>query len=93
VTLLGGASVVDLNLAKKLYRSRDEKMLGGVCGGLGLYFGLDPTFVRLFFVLTTLYLGLGLIAYPVLWLLMPLEPEPELSGGSAPAGGESSVSQ
>jgi phage shock protein C len=84
--------VANLDLSKKLYRARDEKMLGGVCGGLGEYFGIDPTFVRLFLVLTTFYFGLGLIAYPVLWLLVPLEPE--LETGSVPGlpEGEPSVS-
>jgi phage shock protein C len=55
----------------RLMRSRTEVIIAGVCGGLGEYFGLDPVIVRLIFVLVTLTTGLGLIVYPVLWLVMP----------------------
>ncbi|TAK14919.1 MAG: PspC domain-containing protein [Anaerolineae bacterium] len=65
-----------------LYRSRTEKMLFGVCGGLGAYLGIDPTFVRLFFVLLTLGNGIGLMLYAVLAFLMPVNPVAEPSGGS-----------
>jgi phage shock protein C len=46
-------------------------MIAGVCGGLAEYFGIDPVIVRLIFVLMTLTSGIGLIVYPVLWLVMP----------------------
>jgi len=46
-------------------------MLGGVCGGLGEYLGIDSTLVRLFFVLLTLARGVGLLIYLVLWLITP----------------------
>ena len=42
---------------QKLYRSRDERMLGGVCGGLGEFFSIDPTLIRLLFVLLTIFGG------------------------------------
>jgi phage shock protein PspC (stress-responsive transcriptional regulator) len=58
---------------KKLYRSRDDKMIGGVCGGLGEYFDVDSTLVRLFAVLL-LFAGIGLIAYLIAWIVVPLEP-------------------
>jgi phage shock protein C len=47
---------------KRLYRSRSDKMLAGVCGGLAEYFGIDPTIVRLLFVL----LALVTVAFPVI---------------------------
>lgn len=59
---------------KHLYRSRDQRMLMGVCGGLGEYFKLDPTLVRLAFVIATLMGGPGLIAYVVLLIVVPEEP-------------------
>ncbi len=59
---------------KKLYRSPTDQMLGGVCGGLGEYLGLDSTLVRLFFVLATLFSGMGGLLYLVLWVIVPLAP-------------------
>lgn len=56
---------------KKLKRSRSESMIAGVCGGLGDYFGLDPTVVRLVFVLLALLGGPGLVLYVILWIVMP----------------------
>jgi phage shock protein C len=60
----------------RLTRSRTDKMIAGVCGGLAEYFRIDPVIVRLIFVLVTLTSGMGIIIYPVLWLLMP-KGEPE----------------
>lgn len=57
----------------KLYRSRTNRMVGGVCGGLGHYLGIDPTFIRLFFVLLALADGVGVLVYLLLWLIMPRE--------------------
>jgi len=59
---------------KKLYRSEDDKILGGVCGGLGEYFDIDPTIVRLIFVLLGLQ-GSGVILYIVAWFLVPIKPK------------------
>lgn len=58
---------------QKLYRSQTEKMIAGVCGGLGEYLNLDPTIVRLIFVLLFFLGGHGILVYLVLWLVMPLE--------------------
>ena len=60
---------------KKLYRSRTNRMLAGVCSGLGNFFGIDPTVVRLIFVAVTL-LGFGsfLLIYVVLFIVVPEEP-------------------
>lgn len=59
---------------KKLYRSRNERMIAGVCGGLGEYFGIDPTLICLLFVFTALAGGPGLIAYIILLVVVPEEP-------------------
>lgn len=56
---------------KQLFRSLDNKMLGGVCGGIAEYFEIDPSLVRLIFVVITLLGGSGLLVYIVLWLVMP----------------------
>lgn len=60
---------------KKLYRSNTDKMLAGVCGGLGQYFGVDSTLVRLIFALLVFFgVGSGLVLYIILAIVMPLEP-------------------
>ena len=59
---------------KRLYRSSTDRMLAGVCGGLGRYLGLDTTIVRLIFVLLFILGGHGLLVYLILWLIMPIEP-------------------
>jgi phage shock protein C len=65
--------VEDKNMEKRLYRSRNERMIWGVCGGLAQYFDIDPTIVRLIFVLTIFFGGLGIIAYIILAIVVPLE--------------------
>ena len=64
-------------MEKKLYRSRTSKKICGVCGGLAKYLNMDPTIMRLLVVLLTFWtgLGLGLIAYIVVAVLIPEEPE------------------
>ena len=56
---------------KRLLRSRDQRMVAGVAGGTADYLGVDPTIVRLGFVLTTFFGGAGVVAYLVAWLIMP----------------------
>lgn len=57
-----------------LYRSQNDSMIGGVCGGLGEYLGIDATFVRLFFVLLALTSnGIGVLLYLLLWIILPLD--------------------
>jgi phage shock protein C len=63
---------------KKLHRSNDQRMLAGVCGGLGEYFNTDPTIVRLLFVAFSLLAGGGVLLYLILWLLIPQEPTTEV---------------
>ena len=55
---------------KRLNRS-DNKMIGGVCAGLAEYLGLDPTIVRVVWVLMVLLGGVGVLLYLILWLVMP----------------------
>ena len=59
---------------KKLMRSSTDKKIGGVCAGLADYFDLDPTVIRLVWVLLVLFAGTGLLAYVVLWIVLPLAP-------------------
>lgn len=63
-----------MNRSKRLVRTTDDKWIGGVCGGLARYLGVDPTVVRLaFVVLTVLGLGSMILVYLVAWLLMPAD--------------------
>lgn len=62
-------------MEKKLYRSRSDKKLCGVCGGLAKYLNMDPTIVRLIWALITIFAGAGLIAYIVCALVIEEEPE------------------
>lgn len=59
--------------SKRLFRSRTDTMVGGVCGGLGAYLGIDPTIVRLFFVLLAFAKGIGFALYFILWIVVPRE--------------------
>ena len=63
------------NTEKKLYKSNKNKMLDGVCGGIGEYFNIDPTLVRLAFVALCIFAGGGLIAYIVAAIIVPRAPE------------------
>ncbi len=57
-----------------LVRSRDERVLGGVCAGIGRRFGIGPWSARLLFVLLLMVIpGSQILIYPVLWILMPSE--------------------
>jgi phage shock protein C len=60
--------------AKRLMRSSRDKKLGGVCAGLAEYFDLDPTVVRVIWLLAVLLGGTGLLAYLILWIVLPLAP-------------------
>ena len=62
-------------MEKKLYRSRSDKKLAGVCGGLAAYLNMDVTIVRLIWALVSVFAGAGLIAYIVCALVIPEEPE------------------
>ena len=62
---------------KELHRSRSDRMIGGVCGGLGEYFDVNPVFYRVGFVILTLLGGAGLLVYGAAALVIPNEDEPE----------------
>lgn len=59
---------------KRLYRSRSDRKIAGVCGGIAEHFGWDPTLVRLGWVLLTLMGGSGVLIYLILWVVMPEAP-------------------
>ena len=59
---------------RKLYRSSDHRMLGGVAGGLGEFLTIDPTLIRLLFVLGLVLGGAGFWVYLVMWIIVPEEP-------------------
>ncbi len=61
-------------MGKRLYKMNEGKILDGVCGGIANYFGVDPTVIRLLWVLFTAVGGSGIIAYIVCALVIPREP-------------------
>ena len=73
---------------KKLYRSRDHRMISGVCGGLGEYFSIDPTLIRILFIAAT-FIGFGsaILIYLILLIVVPEEPITELE--TKPEGDQS----
>ena len=58
-------------MEKRLERSTENKVLGGVCAGLAQYFSVDPTLVRVIFLIALLVFGFGPLAYIILWIVMP----------------------
>jgi len=62
---------------ERLYRSRKEKIIGGVCGGLAEYFDVDPVIIRVIFVLLGLFKGIGLIVYFVMLIIVPYRSSPD----------------
>lgn len=60
-----------MNKQKKLYRMDEGKMIAGVCGGIAEYFDIDPTVVRLAWVLLSLFVGCGILAYIIALIIMP----------------------
>lgn len=61
-------------MSNKLYRSRSNKMIAGICGGIGEYFSIDPTIIRLILIILV-FLGLsGVLFYIIAWIVIPEEP-------------------
>lgn len=60
---------------KKLYRSRTDRRIWGICGGIGEYFNIDPVIIRLAWILFTLTGGGGIIAYIIAYLIVPEQPQ------------------
>lgn len=72
-----------MNTAQRLVRSRTDVMLGGVASGIARYVNVDPVLIRLLFVVLAVS-GPGLFIYPILWVVMPLEPStPQNNAASA----------
>jgi phage shock protein C len=70
---------------RRLYRSRTDRMIGGVCGGIAEYSNLDPTLVRVLFILLAFITGgATLLAYPILWIVVPEQPATPASWPTTP---------
>ena len=65
------AEAVTTKRKRRLYRDPDNRVIGGVCGGLGAYFNMDPVILRIIFVVLFLINGIGLLAYLILWIAVP----------------------
>jgi len=68
-------------MSKRLYRSESNRVIGGVCGGMGEYLGIDPIFLRIFFIIWTIMGELSVLAYFILWLVVPREGSSETFRG------------
>lgn len=66
-----------LAAGRRLMRDKDGAMIAGICNGMGAYFGLDPVLFRLLFVLMFFFTGIGLVAYLILWFVLPVAKTPE----------------
>ena len=59
---------------RKLYRSRTNRQVAGVCGGLAQYFNIDATLIRVLFILLAVLGGSGLVLYLAMWIIVPKQP-------------------
>lgn len=73
---------------KRLYRSFTNRMIGGVCGGIAEYFGIDPTIVRILFVVALFAGGSGFLAYIIAWIVIP---ESKKESGEVPTPSKTPV--
>jgi phage shock protein C len=71
---------------KRLFRSRKQRVIGGVCGGIGEYFGIDPLLIRLAWILFCLAGGAGVLFYIIAWIIIPPAPD-YVDVQSVPPGG------
>jgi len=74
---------------KRLYKSDSNKVIGGVCGGLGEYFGIDPVIFRIIAVLLIFAHGAGLLLYLIAWICIPKRKPEADAGGHYYSGGQS----
>ena len=65
--------IIDPLEPKRLKRSLTDKMMAGVCGGLAKYFEIDSTLVRLAFAFAAIFAGTGVLAYLIMWIIVPKE--------------------
>jgi phage shock protein C len=63
-----------MEASRKLYRSRSNRQLAGVCGGLAEYFSLDATLIRVLFIVLAVLGGSGVILYLAMWIIVPKQP-------------------
>ena len=63
-----------MNATRKLYRSKTNRQVAGVCGGLAEYFNLDTTLIRVLFVVLAVLGGSGVVLYIALWIIVPRKP-------------------
>lgn len=70
------AGAEEQRVPKKLFRDSDDKMIGGVCSGLGFYLGADPVLVRVLFLIALLFGTLGFWVYLIIWIVAPLAVNP-----------------
>jgi phage shock protein C len=62
-----------MGMEKRIYRSKTNRVIGGVCGGMGDYFGIDPVLIRLLWVGSILLAGAGILFYLIAWVVIPEE--------------------
>jgi phage shock protein PspC (stress-responsive transcriptional regulator) len=77
--------------SRKLYRSEDDQMIAGVCGGLASWLGVDSTVVRVLFLAATLVSGAGVLVYVAMWLLVPAQSRIETAGWDAVREGSEEI--
>ena len=61
---------------RRLARSQTDRMIAGVAGGIAAHFDLDPTLVRVMWVITVIFAGFGVLPYIILWIVLPTEGSP-----------------
>lgn len=76
-------------MRKRLYRSREDRRISGVCGGIAEYLGIDPTVVRILWVILALAGGPGVLLYIIMAVIVPEEPEYVQSTAEKPKSGQS----
>ena len=81
----GASMFVSKGPQKKLTRSRTDRKIAGVCGGIAEYLDMDPTLTRLIWVMMALFVGWGVLGYLIAWIVLPEQPEPLASVTIAPS--------
>ncbi len=74
----GGPMGEERGVVKRLRRSSSDKKIAGICGGFGDYFKVDSTLIRVLWILAVLFFGTGLLLYLILWIVVPLDGDPDL---------------
>jgi phage shock protein C len=61
-------------MQERIYRSKNDRIIAGICGGLAKYFDIDPAIVRIIFILLFFFKGVGFLAYIIMWIVIPTDP-------------------